>query len=149
MQDGELVVHARLIADLDRGGQVTEEPAAFLDDRVLGLPGQVRAVVIGQVVVEDARLGRLAGDDVPHRLIQAARDQVPVRKSEHRCPGKHLDQRGIARQKRPQASQLLIEGEPAVTHDSGLPSPAPHDDHDEHPGRACERQPRELTPPAA
>src|SRR5262249_9047795 len=35
-------VHARLIADLDRGGQVTEEPAAFLDDRVLGVPGQIR-----------------------------------------------------------------------------------------------------------
>ena len=43
------------------------------DDRALGVPGQIRAVEIGQVVVEDARLGRLAGDDVPYRLIQAAR----------------------------------------------------------------------------
>jgi hypothetical protein len=63
-----------------------------------------------RVVVEDARLWRLAGDDVPHRLIQASRDQVPVRKSQRSCPGQHLDQRGAARYQRPEANQLLIQG---------------------------------------
>ena len=125
-------VHARLIADLDRGGQVTEEPKALLNDRVFCVPGQVRVVEIGQVVVEDARLWRLAGDDVSQRLIQASRDQVPVRKSQRSCPGQHLDQRGVARHRRPEASQLLIEGKPAepirrstTTHPAGPSPPVP------------------------
>jgi hypothetical protein len=80
-------VHARLIADLDRGGQVTEEPMAFLDDRIFCVPGQVRVVELGQVVVEDARLWRLSGDDVPHRLIRASSNQVPGRKSQRSRPG--------------------------------------------------------------
>src|SRR5437762_3192508 len=80
--DAELLlvpqVDAGLVADLYRGGQVAEHLVPGLDDRVLGGPGQVRAVVVGEVVVEDARLRRLAGDHVPHRLVQAPRDQVPA-----------------------------------------------------------------------
>ena len=39
------------------------------DHRILGVPGQVGAVEVGEVIVENARLGRLAGDHVQHRLI--------------------------------------------------------------------------------
>ena len=63
---------------------------------------------------------RVGPDDeiehVPKPVIQASRDQVPVRKSQRSCPGQHLDQRGVARHRRPEASQLLIEGKPAETH---------------------------------
>ena len=55
------------------------------DDHILGLPRQVRAVEAGQVIAEDAGLGRLASDHVPHRLMQAAGDQVPVRQGHRRA----------------------------------------------------------------
>ena len=51
-------VDAGLVADLDRYGEPGEDLVAGLDHRVLGVPGQVSVVEVGQVVVEDARLRR-------------------------------------------------------------------------------------------
>src|SRR5258707_47082 len=49
-------VNPGLVADLDRGWQPGEHRVPSLDDRVLGVPGQVRAIEVGQVVVQDAGL---------------------------------------------------------------------------------------------
>jgi hypothetical protein len=68
-QDAELLlvpkVHPGLVADLNRRRQASEDLAASLDDRILRVLGQVGIVEVGQVVVENARLGQLAGDHVP------------------------------------------------------------------------------------
>src|SRR6266571_1572952 len=112
-------VHARLVADLDRGGQVAEDPVPGLDDRVLGFPGQVGAVKVGQVVVENARLRRLPGYHVPYRLAQAPGGQVPLRQVKSGRPGKHLRQRRVAHHRGPQVRHLLVDGQPADAHGTG------------------------------
>jgi len=114
-----------LVADLDWGRQVTEELVPGLDHCVLGLPGKVGAVEIGQVIVQDPGLSRPTGHHVPHRLIQASRYQIPVRKAQNGRPGEHLGQRRVVQENLPERSHLLINREPAVVHDYGLPAPAP------------------------
>lgn len=117
--DAELLlvpqVDAGLVADLHRGGQTCEQLVPGPDDRVLGVPGQVRGVEVGEVVVEDARLRRLAADHVPHRLVQAPRDQVPAGQVQRGRPGQHLGQRAVAAQRLLEPRQLLVEGKPSVT----------------------------------
>ena len=82
-RDAELLlvpeVDPCLVPDLDRGGDAAEDFASRLDDRVLGLPGQVRRVEVAEVVVQDPGLGRLAGDPVPDGLVEAPGEQVPAR----------------------------------------------------------------------
>lgn len=50
-----------LVADLDWGGQITEELVPGLDHGILGPPGKVGGVEIGQVIVQDPGLRRLPG----------------------------------------------------------------------------------------
>jgi len=124
-------VHAGLVADLDRGGQVTEQRAARLDDGVLGLPGQIGGIEIGQVVVQDARLGRLPGHDVPHRLTQASGHHIPARQAYDSRPGQHLSQRLVTQQDRLERGHLDIHREPAEIHGHGVyQHPASERSHD-------------------
>src|SRR5260370_8535646 len=80
-------VHSGLVADLDRDGQVSEDLAPGPDHRVFSVPGQVGAVEVGEVIVENACLGWLAGDHVPDGLIEAPGAQVPSGQAHPRGPG--------------------------------------------------------------
>ena len=113
-------VDAGLVADLRRGGQAGEDRLPGPDDRVLGVPGQAGAVEVRQVIVEDARLGRLAGDHVPDRLIQASGDQVPAGQVHCGGPGQHLGQRARAVQGRLEGGHLLVDGKPSGIHVTSL-----------------------------
>jgi hypothetical protein len=72
-------MHPGLVADLHRNRQVREQFRAGSDHDVFGLPRQVGRIMVDQVVVLDPRAGRTFAEDIPHRLVQAARGQVPPR----------------------------------------------------------------------
>src|SRR5262249_11964152 len=107
------------------------------DDRVLRLPGKVGAIEVGQVVVEDARLGRLAGDRVPDRLIEAPGDQVPAGQVHPGRPGQHLGQRAVTPPCRPELRQLLLDWKLPGAHARFVP-----------PSADAARPPTETTGPA-
>ena len=102
-----------------RAGQRRSRPRP--DDRVLRVPGKVGVIEVGEVVVEDPRIGRLAGDDVPDRLIEASGDQIPARQVHARRPGQHLGQRAVTAQSRPEMRQLLLDRKLPGPHAGFLP----------------------------
>ena len=70
---------AGLVADLDHGPQGWfEGGGGAADDGVLGVPGEIGAIEIGEIIVFHAVLGRPAGEVVPDRLIDGAGEHHPV-----------------------------------------------------------------------
>jgi hypothetical protein len=84
-----------LVADLDVDAEVAEDPARSADDLVLGLPREVRRVVVDDVVVADAPLGVVAVEDVPDGLEQRAGREVAVGEVEDGQPVEDLDDLGV------------------------------------------------------
>jgi hypothetical protein len=75
-------MHPRLVAHLDRTDAALGRRDDTADDRVLRIPRKVARVEIDHIVILDSGTARPAGQDVPHRLIKAARDEAPLRQPE-------------------------------------------------------------------
>lgn len=64
-----------------------------------------------EIVVENSRRGRLAGNHIPEGLIHTSGNEVPVREVHHRRASEHFGQCAIAAQSSPEMPHLLIDGQ--------------------------------------
>ncbi len=75
---------ASLISDLDIDPKIGKNLGGALDNRILGLPAQVRWLMIEHIVVQDVFVGWLPRQAIPYRLEEATRHEMAVCQTEIR-----------------------------------------------------------------